>query len=386
MDSWGAIGGRALSAAVILLALVFGLSARADAASPLAEKTLLRLDELPKGFVFDKSSYCEPVNPRRGSGKRALAEYVERFHPYSCHLSYTRLYSSPGKGIDPPIVATGTVTTPDATGTAASGPVAAELVEYLNGSRELTEVPAAQTLGEETRVFDSPERARSGPEQMEGVTVFWREGRVLAATYVGGWSYAQDEAAAFILAAKQQRQVEDPKPYLAPESDDVPAYFENPALRLPVYWLGRIFRPGRGLPRSYFWAAYPRSHFGGSPTGFEQDVEYAPALYLDSWSRRGWESFVKTPLGRRQWSWHCTHSRTVRLPNGHATIYAAYRTGHAVCPSFPPHHFSAHVYLPGVVIAIGEATCGHCQGENGTYKSWRGMEAVVRGLRRWRPG
>ncbi|MGN6558565.1 MAG: hypothetical protein ACTHLH_11235 [Solirubrobacterales bacterium] len=358
----------------------------AVAASPLAEKTLLRLDELPKGFVFDEYSYCEPVNPRPESGRRALAEYVDQFHPYSCHLGYTRLYRSPGEGLDPPIVGTATVTTPSSAGTAASAPVATELIEYLNETRGLTEVPATQALGEETRVFQSQERVQYRREPMAGVTVLWRDGRVLAATYVGGWGYGEDEAAAFTLAAQQQRHVEEPKPYLAPESNDVSAYFENPALRLPVYWLGRTFRPRHGLPLSYFSGAYPRSYLGGGPPGFEQDVEYAPALYLDSWSPRGWASFVKTPVGRRQWSWHCTHSRTVRLPNGHATIYAAYRTGHATCPSFPPHHFSAHVYLPGVVIAIGEATCGHCQGDLVTYESWRGMEAVVRSLRRWRPG
>lgn len=372
-----------------LLVCVFVLIASgvgsATAAEPLAVETLLRLDELPRGFVFDEFSYCEPVSPRPGSDKRALAEYVERFHPYSCHLSYTRLYRSPAEGLDPPIVATAAVTTQSETGTAASGAVAGELVEYLNGARELTEVPVTQTLGEETRVFRSRERDRLRREPMTGATVLWRDGRVLSATYVGGWSYPEDEAAAFAFAARQQKHVEDPTPYLAPESNDIPAYFENPALRLPVYWLGRVFRPGHGLPPSYFLGAYPRSFFGGGPPGFRQDVEYAPALYLDSWSPQGWAHFVKTPLGRRQWSWRCTRSRNVRLRNGHATIYAAYRTGHAVCPSFPPHHFSAHVYLPGVVIAIGEAPCGHCQGDLVTYESWRGMEAVVRSLRRWSP-
>ena len=357
----------------------------AVAAEPLAVEALLRLDELPKGFVFDQRSYCEPVNPRSNSGKRALAEYVEQFHPYGCHLGYTRLYRSPGEGLDPPIVATATVTTPNSAGTAASPPVASELIEYLNESRELTEVPAARVLGEETRVFHSREHVGYRREPMPGVTVLWRDGRVLAALYVGGWSYAEDEAAAFALAAQQQRRVEAPTPYLVPEADDVLAYLENPALRLPVYWLGRVFRPGHGLPPSYFLSAFPRSYLGGGPPGFEQEVEYAPSLYLDSWSPQNWAHFVKTPLGRRQWSWRCTRSRTVQLRNGHATIYAAYRTGHAVCPSFPPHHFSAHVYLPGVVIAIGEAPCGHCQGNLVTYESWRGMEAVVRSLRRWRP-
>lgn len=357
----------------------------AVAAEPLATKVLLRLDELPQGFVFEEGSYCEPVAPRSGAERSALSEYAERVHPYGCHLRYSRLYRSAGAGLDPPVVGTAAVTTHSPAETVEAGPVAAELVEYLTTARNLSEVPALAHLGEETRVFRSSERIHYRRESMPGITVLWRQGSVLASIYVGGWSYAEDEAAAVALAAQQQRHVEGPTPYLAPEADDVPAYFENPKLGLPVYWLGRVFRPGHGLLPSYFLGAYPRSYLGGGPPGFVQDVEYAPALYLDSWSPLGWAHFVKTPLGRRQWSWNCTRSHDLRIRNGHATIYAAYRTGHQVCPSFPPHHFSAHVYLPGVVIAIGEAPCGHCQGGLVTYESWRGMEAVVRSLRRWRP-
>lgn len=381
MEAWFRRGAL-LVCAFVLLGIDTG---PAVAAEPLATKVLLRLDELPPGFVFEEGSYCEPVSPRSAVEKSGLAEYAERVHPYGCHLSYSRLYRSAGAGLDPPVVGTAAVTTHSPADTAEAGLVAAELVEYLTTARDLSEVPALTQVGEDTRVFRSSERFRYRHEAMPGVTVLWRRGSVLATTYVGGWSYAEDEAAAFALAAQQQRHVEAPTLYLAPEADDVPAYFENPKLALPVYWLGRVFRPGRGLPTSYFSSAYPRSYLGGGPPGFEQDVEYTPALYLDSWSPRGWARFVRTPLGRRQWSWRCTRSRTVRLRNGHATIYAAYRTGHAVCPSFPPHHFSAHVYLPGAVIAIGEAPCGHCQGDLVTYESWRGMEAVVRSLRRWRP-
>jgi hypothetical protein len=370
---------------VCAVALIAINVSSAVAAEPLAEKALLRLDELPPGFVFEEGSYCEPVVPRSAAKKPALVEYAERFHPYSCHLGYSRLFRTAGAGLDPPVVATAAVTTHSPAATSAAGAVAAEMLEYLTSTRGLSEVPTLSAIGEDTRVFRSSERIRYRREPMPGVTVLWRQGSVLAAVYVGGWNYAQDESAAFTLATQQQKRVETPTPYLAAEGNDIPAYFENPELQLPVYWLGRTFRPGRGLPPSYFFGAYPRSYLGGGPPGFEQDVEYAPALYLDSWSPRGWANFVKTPVGRRQWSWRCTRSRTVRLPNGHATIYAAYRTGHAVCPGFPPHHFSAHVYLPGVVIAIGEATCGHCQGDLVTYESWRGMEAVVRSLRRWRP-
>ena len=55
-------------------------------------------------------------------------------------------------------------------------------------------------------------------------------------------------------------------------------------------------------------------------------------------------------------------AESMQLPEGHAVIYASYRTGYKTCPDFAPHHFIAHVFLPGVVIAIGEPLCRYCQG------------------------
>jgi hypothetical protein len=116
-------------------------------------------------------------------------------------------------------------------------------------------------------------------------------------------------------------------------------------------------------------------------------VQYNTELFLDSWTPDGWRRFSKTEVGRRQWTWHCTRSQTVQLPEGHAVIYASYRTGYKACPDFPPKHFSAHVFLPGAVIAIGEPRCRYCQGFlSPQFDSFPAMKAIVRGLRRWEPG
>ena len=77
----------------------------------------------------------------------------------------------------------------------------------------------------------------------------------------------------------------------------------------------------------------------------------------------------------------------MKLSHGHAVLYAAYRKDEKTCPDHPPKHFSAHVFLPGVVIAIGEPFNRWSQGYGaGAYESWRGLEAIVRRLHRWRPG
>ena len=114
-------------------------------------------------------------------------------------------------------------------------------------------------------------------------------------------------------------------------------------------------------------------------------VLYFNYLELDTWTRSGWAKFTKTAMGRLWWTWPCTRRRSLKLPVGHAVIYGTYRKKETTCPSRAPQHFSAHVFLPGVVIAIGEPRAPSRFGEgDGTFESWQGLESVIRGLRRYR--
>ena len=108
--------------------------------------------------------------------------------------------------------------------------------------------------------------------------------------------------------------------------------------------------------------------------------------------------FVKTGFAASTWklglNWQVTdeltlrgtRSRDIHLAQGDATIYAAYTKDFASCPGSAPHHFFAEVHLPGVVVTIGAPICRTCESGTMSYGSLGGMEAVVRGLRRWRPG
>jgi hypothetical protein len=378
---------------VALLATVLAVSAAlvataavADESGPLAEQTLLRLDDLPGGYVLRGGGYCEPVDVHSYTGKRGLEGWVKAFDPFDCHLGYKRLYRPTGTPASPPSVATASVTTSSVEAAEAARPVLAELVENLTEARGVRPAPTAGPIGEETHVFRSPEfDGEYRPEPLPGVTVVWRVGSALEVTYAGGWSYAKDERAAYALAAKQQVHVEAPTPYLASEAEDIPTYFENPALKGPTYWLGSTFAPGKGLETSSFASVGLGTEIARGYAGVEGIVEYTPALSLANWKPRAWARFASSSNRPRSWSWACTRSRRIALHGGNATIYAAYRKDFASCPGSAPRHLYAEVHLPGAVVTIGVPPCPTCESGTLSYESRQGMEAVVRGLRRWTP-
>jgi hypothetical protein len=375
--------------AVLLISLAWGASSAAasDEPQPLAEQTLLRMSELPGGYVVGAGAYCGPLEVHSYTHKVGLEAWAKAYSPSDCQVIYKRLYRPRGAGASPPFVATASVTTGSVEAAQGAGPVGAELVENLTEARAVTAAPVSTTIGEETRVFRSAEfDGGYRPEPLPGVAVLWRQGTAVEVIYAGGWSYAKDERTAYALAAIQAAHVAAPTTYLADEAEDIPTYFENPALTLPTYWLGSTFTPGGSLETSYFESVMARGELGRATPGVGQTVEYAPALFLDSWSPKGWNRFLKTPAGREPSNWHCTRRRDISIPHGRATIYAAYKKDYATCPTSSPHHFSAQVHLPGVVITIGVPTCSRCGSSTLSYESIRGLEAVIRGLRRWRPG
>lgn len=382
------IGVRALALVGATMALAVtgtgAASAAAEGSKP-AEQTLLRLTDLPGGYVLRQGGYCEPLEVHSYTGKRALEGWVKAFSPFDCHLGYKRLYRPAGTAASPPSVATAAVTTTSVEGAVAARSVGEELVENLTEARAVRATATPTVIGDETHLFRSPEfDGEAGSQPQPGVSVVWRVGTALQVVYAGGWSYAKDERAAYAIAVKQQAHVEAPTPYLASEAEDIPTYFENPRLGVPAYWLGKEFKAGSG-PTSYFMDAYPRGYFRLAPEQ-QMTARYNTELFLDSWTPAGWRRFAKTEVGRRQWSWHCTRSHTIELKEGHAVIYGSYKSGYATCPTSSPHHFIAHVFLPGVVIAIGEPPCRYCQGDLGpNFESFKAMDAIVRGLRRWRP-
>jgi hypothetical protein len=53
------------------------------------------------------------------------------------------------------------------------------------------------------------------------------------------------------------------------------------------------------------------------------------------------------------------------------------------CPAKPRHRYSAVVHIHGMAVVIGMRPCATCLGlttASGEYNSFRGLEAIARGL------
>ena len=88
--------------------------------------------------------------------------------------------------------------------------------------------------------------------------------------------------------------------------------------------------------------------------------------------------------GRQPASLRCATSHSLKLPKGHAVIYAGFERvrRHSACPDRPPSAHTARIYLPRVVVTV-ETTqiCATCaEPGRGPYNSIKGMVAIARGL------
>jgi hypothetical protein len=355
-------------------------------------ESTLRLADLPPGFVVQpESPECfEPRHPSEDFGLLEQEEHipptpVEAFErangsPALCSIGFERLYTVPGTGATPLSVRSLAMVLPSPAAAAKALALGPELFEYtlFTGNFKGYGGPSP-SLSEEARRWDTNRGAAPGLRNLPGTLLVWRQGSVLSAIYAVSTTYTVAEHGAYEAADRQQAHVFAPSPYLAAEAEDQATFLDNPNIKVPIWWLGPAFEP-KGGRSSYFQGAY----VGGreSLPGRELSVEYSEGPRLDTWTSSGWAKFSRTATGRRGWSWHCTRSRTVKLAHGHAVIYGSYRRDEATCPSQPAEHFSAHVFLPGVVIAIGEATNSYTLSfGTDSYNSWRGLTAVVKALR-----
>jgi hypothetical protein len=368
---------------VALVAVGSGISAGA-ARSPEepAERLVLRLTDLPRGyFPLDFSEganlelICEELEPA-DPGPR-LASFVRRFSPEGCLGLYLRAYRVPGAGPSSQVVGTGAMDVGNAAaadeGFALAGALLAKLTE-----EPLEEVAPSETIGEASRLFHwkrVPGLFRNGHHL--GSFLVWRSGNVLAAAFATGNSLAISDEIVTDLARRQQAHVANPTPYANAERDTSEIFLDDPGLKIPVYWLGRVFDPGHGLPPARLESSYPRSE---NLRGQKLEIAYSHDVYLSSWTRKGWKRFLQTPRGRIFRTWRCTKSTQVDIPGGHATVFAAYRS-FETCPNRRPDFFFAFAYFGNTVVSVNFAGCEWCLDEaRGPYNSLRGMKAIVRGL------
>jgi len=371
---------------VVLLGCGSSATGAGTAALDPAELTL-RLADLPGGYQRGDDSGCGIGT--EGASALVTALVVAR-RPAACGAEFERLYRPQGiTRASPPLVKSFALVFRDEEGARAGFALGRELIEYTTGADRLRKRPSAR-IGAATKAF-SAHALVGGDAGQPASVVTWRSRNVVAVVLVGGLAGDRGRQAALKLARKQQVRITNPEPVLPADDDDREVALDNPAIGTDVYWLGRSIAPGGDLPKLTLAGAFGPAGAGAGP-GNVVKIDYAaaqprtPGITLDLWRPTAWKRFLQTRLGRLVWDSPCASSRTLALPKGRVVIHSGYGFAPPAgeCPTTPFDRFLAHVYLPGVVVAVNMPYCYTCAprpgGSADPYNSVQGMEAVARAL------
>ncbi len=385
----------ALLLGALLLSALLVLAGIAAARGPNQTQLILRLSDLPPGYVNaslqeeqDDETYCARLTDPEDTPPR-LARFVRRYHPRGCLGAYYSLYTVPGQEFAPPTVGTGVLALESRRAADAGWAVVPVLLGRVLNDRVPREVAAPETIARATRLFHSREKLPRGGESARTASfLVWRSGNTIATVLVVAASFAEGDRIAAELARRQQAHIRHPSRYTGAERFDGDVALDDPALEVPVYWLGLDFKPGHDLPSSRFFDGYapePHAPTGESSIGLEEapgsvlGLRYSD-FHVDSWSAATWPLYLEAPVSRVLTAWHCTEARTIALPSGgSATIYGGYRRNYKRCPDKAPTAFTAWAEIGGMHVVVN-APWSPTDIFHTPYDSFAGMEAIVRGL------
>jgi hypothetical protein len=365
-----------------------------------ATRYLLRLTDLPPGysvlpFLGPMGEEGSLSNAGCGSYEPAepgpvMVAFIRAHRPRGCFGAYWRTYRTPVPGPYPRIAGTGALETGSVEGAREAVALAPLILRHYVKSERSGAIPGLDLGGPEP-LRAHPSLAPFGDGE-PGTFLVWRSGSVVGVVLATGRSKAGTERDALALARLQQPHLEHPAPYTEAEHDDSEVALDNPALTRPVYWLGRELAPGRGLPRLRL--SWSGTSSGKSPARQSATITYSHGagrprgsglVDLQVFTSERWRSgrglanrLSKPPL-------ECARVRTVDLERGRATLYGTYRRVGRRCPTRPPRRFHGHAFVGRSVVAINSLPgCPVCAVPSGPYNSFKGMEAIVRGLKQRR--
>lgn len=385
----------ALSLWVFLLSGLTVLVGVALARDPSQTQLVLRLTDLPPGYVnarlqegLEDEPYCARLTDPEDTPPK-LSRFVRRYHPKGCVGAYYSLYTVPGQEFAPPTVGTGVLALPSRRAANAGWAVVPILLGRLMNDKVPRESAPPVRIGTATRMFHTKENSAPGRAGAQTASfLVWRSGNTIATVLATADSFAESDRIAAELARRQQAHIEKPTRYTAAERFDGDVALDDPALEVPVYWLGLNFEPGHGLPPNRFYDAYapePHARTGESSIGLEEapgsvlGIRYSN-FAIDSWSAATWPLYLKAKVSRLLTTWHCTEAREIALPSGGtATIYGGYRRDYKRCPDKAPSAFTAWAEIGGMHIVVNSPWSPDSIFHT-PYESFAGMEAIVRAL------
>lgn len=353
---------RRLGLLLVLLAAGCGgesaVSDEPDLSEP--EAMMLRLSDLPEGFRYGDDRGCGDIATTEG-GVRELDEFLLETRPRWCFAEFSREWGGSPRTVESALF----------------------LFDSDDDARRAWEL--RETLfARMAAIYFTRERGHgdaiafdSKGEYLRGAGEAWRDGRLVVAVYEEGLSGDDGRDFASDVAERQRHRIESPSNPV--REDDREIALEDPAIAIPVYWLGREFEPD-GLPTL---TLYRGDHLRGDGPGNEVKIDYEAdqgTVTLDLWKPDAWTRFKDTRLGKISWSAPCARRTELKVEGGRAEIYG----GHSKGCDGEPDHWLAHVYYDEVVVAVNMAYCYTCGGRSPTdpYNTREGMAAVVRGLKR----
>ncbi len=374
--------------AIASIAVVGALQASGAGRSPedSTERLMLRLHDLPPGYIpFDFSEsngiefICEDLDPSDPSPK--LASFVRQFSPQGCLGLYVRVYSVPGVETSGTVVGTGALDASSEEAAEVGFSLADQLLGKVTENGIPEEVAPTATVGDATRLFHwkrAPKFFRNGHF---GSFLVWRSGTVLSAVFASANSLVASDAIVATLAQRQQAHVEHLTPYTRAERNTSEIGLDDPALKLPVYWLGRNFAPGHGLPFAHLESAGDARYDNERLAGQKIELHYSHNLELSAWTKAGWKRFLATRPAKEIFTEPCLESNQLSVSGHRTTIYAGHVEGFRPCAIHSPKRFFAVVHLGGLVATVNLNTCRDCpEPAHGSFNSLAGMKTVVRSL------
>jgi hypothetical protein len=392
-----------LAALAIALGVVLLSDSSSDAADgyrpPKIDQTrlVLRLPDLPPGYGNgylgegrgDDGLLCEAFS-RSSDKPDPVAEFARMYRAKGCIAAYVSRFTIPGQEPVAPVVFSGAM----ALGSVAAATDAWDLVPTMLGrllrGGPPRAVESSARVGAQTRLFHTtqaryPYLIRG---KQRGSFLAWRSGSTVAVVVAVGASVATNDRVAAELAALQQAHIRKPTPYTQAERSDAEVGLDDPAIDIPVYWLGPVFRPGGDLPSNRLY----ESGFLGKPIPEETGKFFAEGPYpplevdyenirLATWTPQTWHVFAGSKTAKAITSWKCTRTRTVNIPGGSATIFGGYKEDYRRCPRKPPAAFTAWVDIAGLKIVVNPPPAPDFIETVNPYGTFEGMEAIVGALR-----
>jgi hypothetical protein len=202
-----------------------------DAGSPdlsNPEEAMLRLADLPAGYVQSGEYGCGPFISTEGASPR-IDELLRETRPRGCTAEFRSAWRDRGS-------ARSAVFSFSTVEDARSGWALREELFLRFGAVSISQELPTDHPGDEAVRFDSE----------GGAGLAWRDGPVLAVVYGKGSSAQEGRRFAAELARKQDSRIHAPEP-LPDTERGREVGLDDPSIAVPVYWLGRQFEPP-GLP------------------------------------------------------------------------------------------------------------------------------------------